>query len=81
MDEQLAGFKYFYAEIVQVRGPRIHEYIDEVDEPCDDVDHVVGQSAQVLLNRDSNWNYYHRVKGNHNDENLPGAPLAAMLHD
>ena len=81
MDEQLPGFKHFYAEIIQVRRPTIHEYVDAVNDPCDDVDHVVGQSTQVLLNRNSNWNHYHGVKGNHNDENLPGAPLAAMLHD
>ena len=81
MLQNFLSFVDLDAEIVEKGRPAVDKDVDQVDDPCDHVDHFVDEVAQVCVDGDANGYDHNRVERHNDDEDLPGAPLLAMLDD
>ena len=72
---------HFNSEVIQKSRPAIDKDVYYVDDPRDQVNHIICGAKQVFSNCDAKRNDNHRVQGYKDDENLPSTPLLAMLND
>ena len=72
---------HFNSEVIQKSRSAIDKDVYYVDDPRDQVNHIICGAKQVFSNCDAKRNDNHRVYGYKDDENLPSTPLLAMLND